>query len=390
MNIQEAEYLLLNDCFQKYEENIDDIEKAEQILFGDEYDDDVLKAVAQIGETRKWANGIYKKVEAGKWVKVTNGKEKVVSSSTMIKKIKQSNEKNQAKWLAIRREFEKTLTCPYPRRTKEYQSFFEVAWSDKMAQNEFVQRLKKEQEDIRDEIREIEKIIEIDKRKKRELRVGKKKIDISDINNISHPFREAKELFNKVDEKVPMFISPKELMPVVTIENYYLDTETTFKSILTGEEESKTIAQRWDDMKESKKYKHHQSPKSNSEYLINKETGDIYRYSDHWGRVASCIWDIETNSNHTWDIAKSNIKDFKRKDFGACFNPRYRIKKVEAAKLVLPQLKKLVSENKDYYLTDRAEKEVLNFAENIFRDLQYSVNLTVEEIEKLKKKYWFI
>lgn len=34
---------------------------------------DIEKAVAAIGEIRKWGDGDYKKVDSGKWVKVTDG-----------------------------------------------------------------------------------------------------------------------------------------------------------------------------------------------------------------------------------------------------------------------------------------------------------------------------
>ena len=45
-----------------------------------------------------------------------------------------------------------------------------------------------------------------------------------------------------------------------------------------------------------------------------------------------------------------------RKDTGVYMNPIYRTKKVEAAEIVLPRLKKLVSDNENYYLTDKAKK----------------------------------
>lgn len=114
-------------------------------------------------------------------------------------------------------------------------------------------------------------------------------------------------------------------------------------------------------MKESGKYQWHKSPKSSSEYLIDKKNGDIYRFSNHWGIVASCIWDIDGKNNSVWDIAKSNVRDFERKDTGVYMNPIYRTKKVEAAEIVLPRLKKLVSDNENYYLTDKAKKKKLSY-----------------------------
>jgi hypothetical protein len=96
----------------------------------------------------------------------------------------------------------------------------------------------------------------------------------------------------------------RTVIPVPTLDDYYIATETTFTAMEGG-------AKEWEKMKESGKYELQQSPKSGSEYLIDRETGDIFRFSDHWGTVASCRWELEGGKNEgTYEIGKSNIQDF--------------------------------------------------------------------------------
>lgn len=92
-----------------------------------------------------------------------------------------------------------------------------------------------------------------------------------------------------------------------TLNDYYIHTDAKFKAVPTGD---RGVADAWQGMKASGKYEHHKSPLSDSEYLIDRESGDIYRMSDHWGRVASCQWDID-NPAEGMQIGKANIKDFK-------------------------------------------------------------------------------
>lgn len=369
------------------EYNGDDIKKRRSDIQSNilkSFDTDIEKAVAQIGETREWADGTYKKVESGKWVKVTNGKEKAVAGSGMSKKLKEEIQTKQTEWERIKKEFEDSLETKYSKGTVQYKVFFDRAWMDEVQKNQFIQKIREEQKDLNDEIKEIEKAVAIEKKAKREAQAGKKEYDEADIKD---SIKEAQSLSISVGKEIPRTGNAKQILPQVTTDDYYLDTKTTFKSILPKEETWNEIDERWDAMKKSGKYDWHQSPKSSSEYLIDNKTGDVYRFSDHWGRVASCTWDITGENDNKWDIAKSNIKDFERKETGIYFNPEYRTKLVEAAKIVLPRLKKLVSENKSYYLTDKAKKSVLEATEKIYHDLQWSANMSIDEVARLRKKY---
>ena len=71
----------------------------------------------------------------------------------------------------------------------------------------------------------------------------------------------------------------------------------------------------WEGLKSDKDLKWHHSPLSNSEYLVNHHTGDIYRFSDHWGKVASCEWSLNDEPTEGWSIGVANIQSFKSLPF---------------------------------------------------------------------------
>lgn len=101
------------------------------------------------------------------------------------------------------------------------------------------------------------------------------------------------------------------------VENYYICTKTDWQHILPNgleqftdeyfnEKKSKgesllyfwqeyydMCGRFWDDLKKRGTFV--QSPKSDSMY-VTMANGDIYRYSNHWGRVASCQWNLSTSS----------------------------------------------------------------------------------------------
>ena len=353
---------------------------------------DLSKGVAAIGEIRHWNDGDYKKVGKGEWVKVTDKKDKRVASSTVIKNIKLTIDYNQNKINELKREFEDNLVSKYERGTRQYDTFFSYAWQNKVKEDEFIANIMKEQRDFADEIREIKDKIKDDKKLKREALAGKREIYIDDLQPI---LKENEDLLLAIKKNIPEYVTAKEIIPEVTIDDYYLDTDVDFKSILSKEDDYKTVDDKWTAMKNSDKYDWHQSPKSSSEYLIDKKTGDIFRLADHWGRVASCNWrivpncEIDNENSNIFDIGKANIKDFSRKDSGFYFNPKFRDAMVATAHAILPNMKKLVSDNKKFYLTDKANKRVESFVDNIFEQLQHSANLSVKEIDKLKKKYEF-
>lgn len=350
---------------------------------------DLEKAKAQIGEIRNWAEGRYRKVAEGKWVKVEEGgKEKKVADSSVKRALKIEINKLSSLIEERKKEFEKTLISKFPKNSFSYKVFFENAWSSDEQTSKFVEKIRDEQTSIKEEIDEMETRIKVEEKAEREAIVGKKELGYEDIKG---GLNEVSSVFTKVDNDIPKFITAREAMPEVSKDDYFLDTKTTFKSVFgEGVSFNDEIFYKWSEMKDSGKYEHHKSPKSDSEYLIDNESGDIFRLSDHWGRVASCTWSLEGSSGSKWDIAKSNISNFERKYTGEYFNPVYREKMVEAAHVALPIISKFVN-GPDHYLNLDALSKISSLNKRVFDNyLKKSANLSVDEIDNLKKKFQLI
>gem|GEM_PF-3571273 len=86
----------------------------------------------------------------------------------------------------------------------------------------------------------------------------------------------------------------------VTLNDYYSSTAATFRPVDAD----------WEAMRKSGRYQYAHSPYSSSEYLVDTESGNVYRRSDHWGKVASCRWNLEGREEGTTQIGVANIKDF--------------------------------------------------------------------------------
>ncbi|MBQ5506024.1 MAG: hypothetical protein IIT85_02635, partial [Prevotella sp.] len=98
----------------------------------------------------------------------------------------------------------------------------------------------------------------------------------------------------------------------VTLNDYYEGTEARFEPLVTST--SGNVDAEWDRLKaEHPDWELHESPKSTSEYLIDRKSGDIYRKSDHWGKVATCSWKLNHVNQGAYAIGKANIRDFKRR-----------------------------------------------------------------------------
>ncbi len=128
---------------------------------------------------------------------------------------------------------------------------------------------------------------------------------------------------NKNDKHLPY----RDIVKTVDKDDYFIATEVTFKSLNKGYEE-------WERLKSIPGAEFHRSPKSDSQYVI---IGDlVYRYSDHWGMVASCDWDLEgDNGDYIYSIGVANIKDFKPKSYSYGYvidNPVFTTKEYKKIK----------------------------------------------------------
>lgn len=352
-------------------------------------DTDIEKAVAAIGETRQWADGLYRKVADGKWVRVVENKEKTIATTTMKKIVESEINKLNSVFENKKEDFRKNLTTKYTKNSLQYQTFFDNAWSKELESNPFLIKINQQRQDLRDEQRQIYATIAQEAKQRREKKAGKSELDVIDIKD---SLSSAQRFIQEVKKDYPMYVTAKEAMPVVTADDYYLDTETTFANEFSNVEYSvEELDEIWNKMKADKNYKHHQSPKSSSEYLINKTTGDIYRYSDHWGsRIASCSWYLGKYGigSEILSIGRSNLKNFSRKDDNHnYFNPKYQEAMLGQAKLSFRMLNNLAKENPKFYLTKKAQKEVKDVADRIYKQCVLSLNLSALELKKLRRKY---
>lgn len=108
--------------------------------------------------------------------------------------------------------------------------------------------------------------------------------------------------------------------PTVTIDDYFKATKVEFTDI-AYDTDIDTI---WQSLEEQG-CEWHKSPLSDSEYMINRQTGDIYRKSSHWGkRISTCCWTLRRGRvilTTCYTIGKANIADFE-----AIITPDYMIR----------------------------------------------------------------
>ena len=106
-------------------------------------------------------------------------------------------------------------------------------------------------------------------------------------------------------------VSYREVKKDVDLSDFYEATSVEFTKLSSD----KSVFSFWEGLKSDKDLKWHHSPLSNSEYLVNHHTGDIYRFSDHWGKVASCEWSLNDEPTEGWSVGVANIQSFKSLPF---------------------------------------------------------------------------
>lgn len=150
----------------------------------------------------------------------------------------------------------------------------------------------------------------------------------------------------------------REIKGTVDFSDYYDGTIAEFKALPS---DGKTVYEQWEELK-AKGYEWHKSPLSNSEYLIDKETGDIYRYANHWGSVASCTWElVGAYDDYNYHIAVSNISDFKAKGYGRIAYPN--VSYLQAINQSIVNVKDVLDDP-----TIDIKPKAREFLENILRD----------------------
>lgn len=111
--------------------------------------------------------------------------------------------------------------------------------------------------------------------------------------------------------------------PTITVDDFFKATRVEFQDIAAEATLSEKDAT-WDALA-GQGLEYHKSPLSESEYLVNRNTGDVYRRSSHWGeRISSCVWTLRSGgvrltNYHT--IGRANVADFE-----AIITPAYLMK----------------------------------------------------------------
>jgi hypothetical protein len=141
----------------------------------------------------------------------------------------------------------------------------------------------------------------------------------------------------------------RDLYTNIDAGNFQICTKVDFKAV---PDTYNNIRETWGRLINKHQPAYFYKSKTGSQYFIDNED-NVYRFSDHWGAVASCEWTREGKGQlmmsifetGDWEIGVANLKDFKifrRKDdrrVDMLINPAW----VSEMKKALPVRKKLLS-----------------------------------------------
>lgn len=354
--------------------------------------DSIFKALP-VGSIREWNNGSYKKIGEGEWVKVVKDKDKIIASSGIKKVINDQLKESVKEYQKVIDEYEKNWKIENQSGFDTIQGKVRLA-RDKDSDpklNSFREQYFNRNKELREELSEVENLFEIKAKKNKEQKSGKKEIGINDeylINN----FKAFHTILEEV-EQVPNALPASKIAPNIGVEDYWINTDTVFQSVYEYKKEDADsedgvwrdpVLKKWNEMKNSGKYEFTQSPKSSSQYLVDKESGDIYRCADHWGKCASCHWGNDFNQSD-YGIGVSNIKDFKRND-GYWSNPNKEKVIISSSRTILDNLKQMIT-NKKVYFDNQASVRIRNITKKIEENLKFQARLSEELINKIKEDY---
>jgi len=100
----------------------------------------------------------------------------------------------------------------------------------------------------------------------------------------------------------------------VTKDDFFIDTKVTWGRVKHGQQAQELF----DKLKNKEGVEVKSSPRSQSQYIIDGDK--VYRFSDHWGNVASTTWHLDKPledwqmKKSKWVLAEANLSDFKRKN----------------------------------------------------------------------------
>ena len=147
------------------------------------------------------------------------------------------------------------------------------------------------------------------------------------------------------------FIHYRDLYKNIDTTNFQICTKVDFKAIEQNTIHD-TIHETWGKLKHNCVMNYEFTSKTGSQYFIDKED-NVYRFSNHWGAVASCEWTREGEGqlmmsvfeSGAWEIGVANLRDFqifRRKDdrkVDIILNPKW----IEKMKTIIPTRTKLMA-----------------------------------------------
>jgi len=368
--------------------------------------DNELEKAFPIGTVRNWGGVDYKKVGDNEWVKVESGKS--VANSIILKRLKEDVKdlKDKRDIVTILEKEKRAREVGKPKESMK----FRVLWDSKFSKDiEYVNQVREIDDKIKDVLGEISELSTTIKKPTR----AKKEVTTNDELFQNLGLRALKDfgwLEIKGDDGkfIRKGLSAKEALgETADSSNYFLYTYAVFDEIIQDKwemDENKVhrkfidAVAEFNEMKESGKYEYTHSPKSDSEYLVDKENGVVYRIANHWGKCASCDWYIRykgkkdgyATEGSKYILAKCNFSDFRRKETtGGLFeNPDYVKASINAVEDCLKKIKGHLDSG--IVFSKGAKMEMMKSwsvckmrMSNVKSDLKNSVDKLQSEYEKL-------
>ncbi len=112
------------------------------------------------------------------------------------------------------------------------------------------------------------------------------------------------------------YVHYRDIYPNIDVTNFQTSTKVDFAPVLQ-DPKHENIQETWGKLMHENNPDYYFKSKSCSEYF--EKDGKIYRFSDHWGAIASCEWTIEGRGQlirsvfdkGDWEIGVADLKDFK-------------------------------------------------------------------------------
>jgi hypothetical protein len=209
-------------------------------------------------------------------------------------------------------------------------------------------------------IKIIDKIIISEIKSSEKIKVLKTKKSFEQIRNEYKLWRNEKNTYLNIWDDY------RKIYPEIDEDNFYIGTDADFELVL--KDDKGNLLNSYDDYK---KYfdnigaKETLSPTSSSRYKVYKDV--VYRFSDHWGRVASCYWNIDYESKG-FTVGKCHLKDFSLNGGGFLYKA-IDMNKVKLKKEGISELRKQLIDIKQLYIfKDLALKELQKYEENINKE----------------------